>query len=240
MIARVETCCGLRQGHPGKSEREEDDIGEEVMATLEQAGKLVIEQLRERVDQLTEAVTEGSPDFAAIAGLADAVGETADAIGEVYAELEQALRRGLQGESDSEPQEQQQQQQEKPKQQQRSRQSQKRSSSGSSRSQQAAGRSQSSSRGSGQSSGQSRQSQSSSDASRSQSSSRSSGQSSGQSGQSSGDNGSNDETTKVELLERAREVNLPGRSSMSKDELEKAVEAEEQVTKDELLVRDIY
>src|SRR4051794_3789296 len=141
MIARVETCCGLRQGHPGKSEREEDDIGEEVMATLEQAGKLVIEQLRERVDQLTEAVTEGSPDFAAIAGLADAVGETADAIGEVYAELEQALRRGLQGESDSEPQ--QQQQQEKPKQQQqqqqqqRSRQSQKRSSSGSSRSQQA-------------------------------------------------------------------------------------------------------
>ena len=76
------------------------------------------------------------------------------------------------------------------------------------------------------------------------SSSQRSGQSSGQSkpssragssGQSSGANGSKDETTKEELLDRAREVNLPGRSSMSKDELEKAVEAEAQVTKDELL-----
>ena len=72
------------------------------MATLEEAGKLVTKQLREAVDRLTDAVSEGSPDFAAVAGLADAVGEAADKIGEVYADLEQTLRRGLNGESGAE------------------------------------------------------------------------------------------------------------------------------------------
>ncbi len=43
--------------------------------------------------------------------------------------------------------------------------------------------------------------------------------------------------TKDELLERAREVNVQGRSSMTKDELAEAVEAEEGRTKDELLER---
>jgi hypothetical protein len=46
-----------------------------------------------------------------------------------------------------------------------------------------------------------------------------------------------DELTKDELLDRAREVNLQGRSSMSKDELAEAVEAEESLTKEELLER---
>jgi hypothetical protein len=45
------------------------------------------------------------------------------------------------------------------------------------------------------------------------------------------------DVTKEELLERAREVNVRGRSSMSKEELAEAVEAEEAVTKDELLER---
>jgi len=53
-----------------------------------------------------------------------------------------------------------------------------------------------------------------------------------------GQNGSGvEDVTKEELLERAREVNVPGRSSMSKEELAQAVEAEESVTKDELLER---
>lgn len=51
----------------------------------------------------------------------------------------------------------------------------------------------------------------------------------------SGDSG--DEATKEELLERARKVNVEGRSSMSKEELQEAVEAEESVTKQELLER---
>jgi hypothetical protein len=52
------------------------------------------------------------------------------------------------------------------------------------------------------------------------------------------ENGSSaDDVTKEELLERAREVNVPGRSSMSKEELAQAVEAEEAVTKEELLER---
>lgn len=46
-----------------------------------------------------------------------------------------------------------------------------------------------------------------------------------------------EEVTKDELLERAREVNVQGRSSMTKDELAEAVEAEEGRTKDELLER---
>jgi hypothetical protein len=45
------------------------------------------------------------------------------------------------------------------------------------------------------------------------------------------------DVTKEELLERAREVNVAGRSSMSKEELAEAVEAEEAVTKEELLER---
>ena len=47
----------------------------------------------------------------------------------------------------------------------------------------------------------------------------------------------NEEATKTELLEQARELDVEGRSSMSKDELEQAIEAEESVTKDELLER---
>src|SRR3954466_8906124 len=47
----------------------------------------------------------------------------------------------------------------------------------------------------------------------------------------------NGDVTKEELLERAREVNVQGRSSMTKDELAEAVEAEESVTKEELLER---
>jgi hypothetical protein len=60
-----------------------------------------------------------------------------------------------------------------------------------------------------------------------------------QRGQQSDDsNGSaGDEVTKEELLERAREVNIHGRSSMTKEELAQAVEAEEAVTKEELLER---
>jgi hypothetical protein len=52
-------------------------------------------------------------------------------------------------------------------------------------------------------------------------------------------NGSADEedVTKEDLLERAREVNVQGRSSMTKDELAEAVEAEESQTKEELLER---
>jgi hypothetical protein len=46
-----------------------------------------------------------------------------------------------------------------------------------------------------------------------------------------------EDVTKDELLERAREVNVQGRSSMTKDELAEAVEAEESQTKDELLER---
>jgi hypothetical protein len=46
-----------------------------------------------------------------------------------------------------------------------------------------------------------------------------------------------EERTKEELLEQAREDNIPGRSSMTKEELAQAVEAEESVTKDELLER---
>jgi hypothetical protein len=43
--------------------------------------------------------------------------------------------------------------------------------------------------------------------------------------------------TKEQLLEQARGVNIHGRSSMSKEELAEAVEAEESQTKEELLER---
>jgi post-segregation antitoxin (ccd killing protein) len=46
-----------------------------------------------------------------------------------------------------------------------------------------------------------------------------------------------DDVTREELLERARDLNIHGRSSMPKDELAQAVEAEEAVTKEELLER---
>ena len=46
-----------------------------------------------------------------------------------------------------------------------------------------------------------------------------------------------DDATKEELLEQAREVHISGRSSMTKEELARAVEAEQSVTKDELLER---
>jgi hypothetical protein len=48
---------------------------------------------------------------------------------------------------------------------------------------------------------------------------------------------SDEEPTKEELLERAKELDLAGRSEMSKDELEKAVDKEDSVTKAELLER---
>lgn len=46
-----------------------------------------------------------------------------------------------------------------------------------------------------------------------------------------------DEPTKAVLLEQAKEAAIPGRSSMTKDELAEAVESHEQLTKDELLER---
>jgi hypothetical protein len=46
-----------------------------------------------------------------------------------------------------------------------------------------------------------------------------------------------DEPTKSDLLEQAKEAAIPGRSSMTKDELAEAVESHEQLTKDELLER---
>lgn len=46
-----------------------------------------------------------------------------------------------------------------------------------------------------------------------------------------------DESTKSDLLEQAKEAEIPGRSSMSKDELAEAVEAREELTKEELLER---
>lgn len=48
---------------------------------------------------------------------------------------------------------------------------------------------------------------------------------------------SDEDTTKEELLERARELKVEGRSSMDKEELAQAVEAEESLTKEELLER---
>jgi hypothetical protein len=71
------------------------------MATLEQIGELVSEQLHERVDRLVSAVEEDAPDLADIALLADAVGEFADTIAEIYNDLEQTLMGGLSRVSDS-------------------------------------------------------------------------------------------------------------------------------------------
>jgi hypothetical protein len=144
------------------------------MATLEQVGELVTRQLRERVDRLVSAIEDNEPDFTDIAGLADAVGELAETIGETYSDLEQTLMRGLQGDSGSEHEE---------------------------------------------------------DVSRQEPRGEQWHQQSEES------DSTVEEVTKEELLERAREVNVQGRSSMSKEELVRAVEAEESLTKEELLER---
>jgi hypothetical protein len=67
------------------------------MATLEQLGEAITEQLRERVDRLVSAVENESPDFTEIAGVADAVAEFADTISDVYTDLERRLIGGLEG-----------------------------------------------------------------------------------------------------------------------------------------------
>ena len=74
------------------------------MATLEQLGEVITEQLRERVDRLVSAVENDSPDFAEIANGADAVAEFADTIGDVYTDLERRLLGQLEGDGDG-PQE---------------------------------------------------------------------------------------------------------------------------------------
>ena len=52
---------------------------------------------------------------------------------------------------------------------------------------------------------------------------------------SAGDGAAEDEPTREDLLARAKEVDLPGRSSMSKEELAKALEDAEGMSKEELL-----
>lgn len=137
------------------------------MATLEQLGEAVTEQLRERVDRLVSAVENESQDFTEIASGADALAEFADTIGDVYTDLERRLLGGTEGE-DGDAQERR------------------------SRTQQP----------------QAAQSES-----------------------------ADEDVTKEELLEQARELHVEGRSSMTKEELAQAVEGEESVTKDELLER---
>src|SRR3954470_17141189 len=142
------------------------------MATLGEVGELVTAQLRERVDGLVAAVDDEASDLGEIVRHADAIGELADAVAEIYRDIDQRLGRGLQ-------------------------------------------------EGSGPDDG---------DAT-SQNEARPGREQGGQNGQ------STEEVTKEELLERAREVEVPGRSSMNKEELTQAVEAEESVTKEELLER---
>jgi hypothetical protein len=142
------------------------------MATLGQVGELVTAQLLERVEGLARTVDDEASDLAEIVRLADAVGEFADAVAEIYRDIDQRLEGGLQAGSDGGDDAPGSRQHEEP------------------------GREQG-----------------------------------GQNGQSA------EGVTKEELLERAREVDVPGRSSMTKDELTEAVEAEESVTKEELLER---
>jgi hypothetical protein len=52
-----------------------------------------------------------------------------------------------------------------------------------------------------------------------------------------GDDGEEESETKDELLERAREAGIEGRSAMSKEDLRKAVMAAESLSKEELLER---
>jgi hypothetical protein len=147
------------------------------MATLEQVGELVSEQLRERVDRLTSAVEDDAPDLADIALLADAVGEFADTIAEIYSDLEQTLMSALSRNSDAK------RQGDDPRTEQRARR-------------------------------ERRQQPLRPNEARGE-----------------------EEPTKEELLEQARELNVHGRSAMAKDELAQAVAAEDSVTKDELLDR---
>jgi hypothetical protein len=178
------------------------------MATLEQAGKLVTKELQQSVDRLTSAVTEESPDFLQIVRLADAVGEAADAVAEIYADLEEALQRGLRDESKSNGDEQERRSPQK--------------------------REQQSSQKQAQQSSRKREQQSSQKQEQKKEEPRARQQQEKQTEQ----NGSPaEEVTKEDLLERAREVNVHGRSSMSKDELVEAVETEESQTKEELLER---
>ena len=67
------------------------------MATLGQVGEVMTEQLRERVDRLASAVEDSGSDFGEIASLADAVGEFADSIAELYVDLERRLLGGGDG-----------------------------------------------------------------------------------------------------------------------------------------------
>jgi hypothetical protein len=129
------------------------------MTTIGEVGERAAAQLGERVDELMSAIEDEGADLSEVARLADAVGEAAGAIGEIYREVEEVLfrspRRG------AEPQ------REEP----------------------------------------------------------------------SADEGGTEEATKEELLERARDLDIEGRSSMSKQELAEAIESEESVTKEELLER---
>ncbi len=54
------------------------------MATLEQVGELVTEQLRQQVERLVEAVEEEAPDFSRVSSLADDLGELSDKVGAIY------------------------------------------------------------------------------------------------------------------------------------------------------------
>jgi|SRR4051812_1607483 hypothetical protein len=148
------------------------------MATLGQLGQLATAQLREGVDELSSHVEEDAPDLAEIVRLADAVGELADQVAEIYRNIDQTLERHLQAPSGSEAEDggSQQQTEEEPQRERREQPSQR-------------------------------------------------------------NGGTAEEVTKEELLERAREVDVQGRSSMTKDELAQAVEAEESVSKEELLER---
>jgi hypothetical protein len=71
------------------------------MATVQEIGGLVSEQLRERVDLLVSALEGDAPDLADIASLADSVAEFADTIAEIYSDLEQTLMAGLSRSSES-------------------------------------------------------------------------------------------------------------------------------------------
>ncbi|HEY6960963.1 MAG TPA: hypothetical protein VI408_03655 [Gaiellaceae bacterium] len=136
------------------------------MATVGQVGQRLASELRDRVDELVSVVEDGAADFTEVATRADALGELADTIGEIYADLEQRVTRALNGDAPSQPQA-------RPKAQAKPKDAQP----------------------------------------------------------------EDESTTKEELLDRARELDVEGRSAMTKDELAEAVEAEESVTKEELLER---
>jgi hypothetical protein len=129
------------------------------MARIGEVGERAATQLGERVDELMSAIEDEGADLAEVTRLADAVGEAAGTIAEIYREVEQVLFRGRR-------------------------------------------------RGTG-----------------------------AQQKEPSDDEGSGEEATKEELLERARDLDIEGRSSMSKQELAEAIEDEESVTKEELLER---